>query len=109
MSPPQTTAPSRDNKADYGGGIYSKGDVTVTDSTISSNEATEKGGGIRIWGDYDLELSGYVTIENNTQQAQAHSGMLKAELSPPMVRHYRTRTVLITQVLTVSKPSPLTH
>ena len=54
------------NEAGYGGGIYSKGDVTVTDSEISSNEATDKGGGVRIWGaGNDLELSGYVTIENN--------------------------------------------
>jgi predicted outer membrane repeat protein len=35
----------RDNHADAGGGIYSKGGLTVRDSTISGNQALSDGGG----------------------------------------------------------------
>ncbi len=54
-----------DGTADYGGGIYNLGTLTVADSTISENSASNQGGGIRSYGTLtvvDSTISGNMGI-----------------------------------------------
>lgn len=44
----------------YGGGIYTEGELTLNNSTVTSNTASQYGGGISFWG------NGALTINNST-------------------------------------------
>ena len=50
--------------AEYGGGIYNSGDLTVADSVISQNTATVHGGGVYNFGNRDTRS--VFTVNNST-------------------------------------------
>lgn len=63
------------NQADYGGGFYTVGGyITVTGSYVSSNIATETGGGIAAWGFPEDSASVIVTNSSFTNNDASYGG-----------------------------------
>ncbi len=55
------------NYARYGGGLYVNNDgITLKDTKITNNNALYDGGGVYVDSRYDLNLSGNMTIKDNT-------------------------------------------
>eukprot|EP00026_Physarum_polycephalum_P006031 Phypoly_transcript_06071.p1 GENE.Phypoly_transcript_06071~~Phypoly_transcript_06071.p1 ORF type:complete len:359 (+),score=19.63 Phypoly_transcript_06071:731-1807(+) len=65
-----------DNSAEYGGGIYSQGIISLDNVEIRANNASESGGGIYFYGPQtNLECVDTVRIQNNYAQIGAGLGI----------------------------------
>ena len=53
------------NSADYGGGIYALSDITINGGIITNNQAKKYGGGIGLWRDNHIKVSGSTIITGN--------------------------------------------
>lgn len=58
-----------ENRANFGGGIFTYGDLELTDTNLDQNTATNSGGAIAVYGSPTVKLNG-VTAEKNTASQQ---------------------------------------
>lgn len=78
-----------ENESDYGGGIKSYGGLTMTNVTLSGNQASTYGGGLEI--EDGIAILDSVTFSNNVAQNSGGSGIFN---SGPNTQLYLTSVII---------------